>query len=118
MRYNLLVTPACCRRFRWILSERKNFLANNRQLGRHLGPLPTLGLWAALCFGGGLYASWQGYGGRAFAATLTVFSFYFGVMLLFAARGVPLVLSPRFVPALGYLPPLPAFFSLLAFAIA
>jgi len=34
-----------------------------------------LGLWAALCFGGGLYASWQGYGGRGFAATLTVFSF-------------------------------------------
>jgi len=56
---------------------------------RQLGPVSTLGLWAALCFGGGLYASWQGYGGRGFAATLTVFSFYFGVMLLFAARGVP-----------------------------
>src|SRR5260370_31574285 len=104
MRYNLLVTPACCRRFRWILSERKNFLANNRQLGRHLGPLPTLGLWAALCFGGGLYASWQGYGGRGFAATLTRFSFYFGVMLLFAARGVPPVFFSPFRAGGGVLP--------------
>ena len=70
---------------------------------RQLGSLPTLGLWAALCFGGGLYASWQGYGGRAFAATLTVFSFYFGVMLLFAARGVPEFLSARFGAGAGYL---------------
>src|SRR5260370_12019170 len=94
MRYNLLVTPACCRRFRWILSERKNFLANNRQLGRHLGPLPTLGLCAALCFGGGLYASWQDYGGRGFAATPTAFSFLFPVLLLFAPRARPGVCSP------------------------
>src|SRR5258708_113481 len=65
---------------------------------RQLGPFSMLGLWAALCFGGGLYASWQGYGGRAFAATLTVFSFYFGVMLLFAARGVPEFLSARRSP--------------------
>ena len=62
-----------------------------------------LGLWAALCFGGGLYASWQGYGGREFAATLTVFSFYFGVMLLFAARGVPEYVSARFGAGAGYL---------------
>jgi CAAX protease family protein len=60
---------------------------------RQLGPFSVLGLWAALCFVGGLYASWHGYGGRGFAATLTVFSFYFGVMLLFAARGVPEFLS-------------------------
>jgi membrane protease YdiL (CAAX protease family) len=51
--------------------------------------LATLGLWAVLCFAGGLYASWLGYGGRSFAAVLTAFSFYFGVMLVFAARGVP-----------------------------
>ena len=36
--------------------------------------LRTLGIWAALCFGGGLYASWLGYGGREFAATLTAFA--------------------------------------------
>ena len=56
---------------------------------RQLGPLSVLGLWAALCFTGGLYASWLGYGGRGFAAVLTAFSFYFAVMLIFAARGVP-----------------------------
>ena len=60
---------------------------------RQLGFFPVLGLWAVLCFGGGLYASWLGYGGRGFAATLTAFSFYFAVMLLFAARGVPEILS-------------------------
>jgi len=70
---------------------------------RQLGFFSTLGLWAALCLGGGLYASWQGYGGRGFAATLTVFSFYFGVMLLFAARGVPEFLSARFGAGAGYL---------------
>jgi membrane protease YdiL (CAAX protease family) len=52
-----------------------------------------LGLWAGLCFAVGLYALWHGYGGRGFAATLTAFSFYFGVMLLFAARGAPEILS-------------------------
>jgi len=62
-----------------------------------------VGLWAALCFVGGLYASWQGYGGRGFAATLTIFSFYVGVMLLFAARGVPEFLSTRFSDSGGYL---------------
>src|ERR1700674_5102924 len=62
-----------------------------------------LGLCAALCVAGGLYASWQGYGGRAFAATLTVFAFYFGSMLLFAARGVPEFLSARFGTGAGYL---------------
>ena len=84
---------------------------------RQLGPLPTLGLWAALCFGGGLYASWQGYGGRAFAATLTVFSFYFGVMLLFAARGVPEFLSARFGAGAGYLLGATALFAYLIYAI-
>ena len=62
-----------------------------------------LGLWAALCFAGGLYASWQAYGGRAFAATLTAFSFYFAVMLLFAARGVPESLSAMLGARSAYL---------------
>src|SRR5467141_2117746 len=76
-----------------------------------------LGLWAALCFGGGLYASWQGYGGRGFAATLTVFSFYFGVMLLFAARGVPESLSARFGAGAGYLLGASTFLAYLIYAI-
>src|SRR5256885_5438131 len=84
---------------------------------RQLGPLSVLGLWAALCFGGGLYASWQGYGGRAFAATLTVFSFYFGVMLLLAARGVPETLSGRFGAGAGYALGAATFLAYLIYAI-
>jgi membrane protease YdiL (CAAX protease family) len=84
---------------------------------RQLAPLPVLGLWAALCFGGGLYASWQGYGGRAFAATLTVFSFYFGVMLLFAARGVPEFLSARLGAGAGFLLGAATLFAYLIYAI-
>jgi membrane protease YdiL (CAAX protease family) len=48
----------------------------------------VLGLWAGLCLVGTFYATWHGYGGQAFAATLTAFAFYSLVMLLFAARGV------------------------------
>jgi uncharacterized protein len=62
---------------------------------RQLGPLATLGLWAALCLVGTLYATWHGYGGRAFAATLTAFAFHLLVMLLFAARGVSDALAGR-----------------------
>lgn len=69
---------------------------------RQLGAFSVLGLWAALCFAGGLYASWHGFGGRGFAATLTVFSYYFGVMLLFAARGVPEFLSAVFGDRAAY----------------
>jgi membrane protease YdiL (CAAX protease family) len=60
-----------------------------------------LGLWAALCLTGTFYAVWQGYGGRDFAATLTVFAFLFLVMLLFAARGVADRLAARFGPGGG-----------------
>ncbi len=70
---------------------------------RQIGPLAMLGIWAALCFGGGLYASWLGYGGREFAATLTAFAFYFAVSLLFAAAGVREFLSARFATGGGYL---------------
>ena len=62
-----------------------------------------LALWAVLCLGGGLYASWNGYGGRAFAATLTAFSLYFAILLLFAARGVPEFLWARFGAKIGFL---------------
>ena len=46
-----------------------------------------LGLWAGLCLVATFYATWHGYGGTEFAATLTAFSFYTLVMLMFAARG-------------------------------
>src|SRR5437899_5490068 len=62
-----------------------------------------LGLWAALTLTGALYSAWQGYGGRAFAATLTAFAFFFLVMLLLAARGVEDRLASRFGSAGGYL---------------
>jgi membrane protease YdiL (CAAX protease family) len=55
---------------------------------KQLSPWTMLGIWAAFCLGAGLFASWQGYGGRAFAATLTAFSFLLLMELLFAARGV------------------------------
>lgn len=84
---------------------------------RQLGPLPILGLWAALCFVGCLYATAQGYGGRPFAATLTAFSFYFAVMLLFAARGVPEFLSGRFGNAAAYLLGASAFLIYLVYAV-
>ena len=76
-----------------------------------------LGLWAVLCFSGGLYASWQGYGGHAFAATLTTFAFYFGVMLLFAARGVPEFLRTRFGRGAGYVVGAAALVAYLIYAI-
>lgn len=70
---------------------------------RQPGVLPILGLWATLCFVGGLFAAWHGEGGRPFAATLTAFSLFFLVMLLFAARGVSERLSSQFGSGGGYL---------------
>jgi membrane protease YdiL (CAAX protease family) len=62
-----------------------------------------LGLWALLTLAGALYSTWLGYGGRDFAATLTAFSVFFLVMLLFAARGVDSSLTARFGAGGGYL---------------
>ena len=62
-----------------------------------------IGLWAVLTLTGALYSAWLGYGGRAFAATLTAFAFFFLVMLLFAARGVEDRLDSRFGAGSGYL---------------
>src|SRR5207248_2376619 len=53
-----------------------------------------LGLWAILTLIGVLYAVWQGFGGPAFAATLTSFALLFLVMLLFAARRAETVPQP------------------------
>jgi membrane protease YdiL (CAAX protease family) len=84
---------------------------------RQLGLLSTLGLWAVLCFSGGLYASWLGYGGRGFAAVLTAFSFYFGVMLVFAARGVPEFLGAVVGIRSAYLLGAAAFLAYLVYAV-
>jgi membrane protease YdiL (CAAX protease family) len=62
-----------------------------------------LGLWAVLTLTGAIYATWQGYGGRAFAATLTAFAFFFLVMLLFAARGITDSLASRWGAGSGYI---------------
>ena len=62
-----------------------------------------LGLWAVLTLTGVLYAVWQGYAGRAFAATLTAFALLFLLMLLFAARGVETTLAARFGTSAGHL---------------
>lgn len=70
---------------------------------RQISTLGMVGTWAVLCFGGGLYGSWLGYGGRQFAATLTAFAFYFAVLLLCAARDVPEFLASRFGTGSGYL---------------
>ena len=84
---------------------------------RQLGPLSTLGLWAALTLAGALYASWHGYGGRGFAATLTAFALFFLVMLLFAARGVADGLAARFGAGSGYLLGAAAFLVYLIYAL-
>jgi len=76
-----------------------------------------VGLWAVLCLVGGLYASWHGYGGREFAAALTTFVFFFAVMLLFAARGVPEFLGARFGAGSGYLLGMAVILAYLIYAI-
>jgi membrane protease YdiL (CAAX protease family) len=68
---------------------------------KQLGAWSILGIWAAFCLGGALYASWQGYGGQAFAATLTCFAFLLVVMMLLAARGVSDSINSRFGAAGG-----------------
>ena len=83
---------------------------------RQLGWLSILGLWAVLTLTGALYAAWQGYGGREFAATLTAFAFYFLAMLLFAARGVDESLPARFGASSGYLLGVAALFVYLIYA--
>jgi len=76
-----------------------------------------LGLWSALTLTGALYASWLGYGGRSFAATLTAFAFFFLVMLLFAARGVSDWIAARFGAGSGYLLGIAVFLVYLIYAL-
>jgi membrane protease YdiL (CAAX protease family) len=68
---------------------------------RQLGTWAVLGIWASMCLGGAIYASWQGYGGQAFAATLTTFAFLLLVTLLLAARGVVDGITAKFGPGGG-----------------
>ena len=68
---------------------------------KQLGAWAALGIWTALCLGGALYASWLGYGGRAFAATLTTFSFLLLAIFLLAARGVAEGITAKFGPGGG-----------------
>jgi hypothetical protein len=106
--------PSCCATiFPFLGDLETNFLPETHQPGS----LPTLGLWAALCFIGALYASWQGYGGREFAATLTAFAFFFLVMLLFAARGVADRLAARVGPGGGFLLGAAAFLAYLIYGL-
>jgi len=70
---------------------------------KQLGAWAVLGIWAAVCLGGALYSSWQGYGGQAFAATLTCFAFLLLVMLLLAARGFADGINARVGPVGGML---------------
>ena len=68
---------------------------------KQLGPWSALGVWAALCIAATLYGSWQGYGGRAFGATLSTLAFLLLVTLLLAARGVADQLASKFGPTSG-----------------
>jgi membrane protease YdiL (CAAX protease family) len=70
---------------------------------KQLGLWPVVGIWAAFCLGGALYASWLGYGGRAFAAALMSFAFLLLVTLVMAARGAAEGIAARFGPAAGLL---------------
>jgi membrane protease YdiL (CAAX protease family) len=62
---------------------------------RQLGLSAALGLWAALGLAVAFYGTWLGYGGREFAVTLAVFSFFLAVEILVATRGVQERLSSR-----------------------
>jgi membrane protease YdiL (CAAX protease family) len=70
---------------------------------RQLNIWAVLGIWAGICLGGALYAVSEGYGGRAFAITLTAFAILLLVMLLFAAREVADGLAARFGIGGGFL---------------
>ena len=57
----------------------------------------TLGIWAFLSLTGIFFGLWQGYSGRAFAATATAAAFLLLPMMLFAARGM----ADRFAASIG-----------------
>src|SRR6266436_2981128 len=70
---------------------------------RQLNVWVILGIWAGLSLGAAFYAAWEGFEGRAFAATVATFSILLLVMLAFAARGVAEGLAAKFGPGGGFL---------------
>lgn len=70
---------------------------------RQLSIWAVLGIWASISVGAAFYAAWEGYGGRAFAITLTAFAILLLMMLSFAARGVAEAFAARFGAAGGFL---------------
>lgn len=68
---------------------------------KQVGAWGTLAIWAAFCLFGAIIASWQGYGGRPFAATLICFAFLLLMALLLAARGVADAINARLGEAGG-----------------
>jgi membrane protease YdiL (CAAX protease family) len=64
---------------------------------KQLGLGVMAGIWALLSLCGVFFALWQGYSGRAFAATTIIASLLLLLMLLFAARGV----AERFAGSVG-----------------
>jgi len=92
-------------------------LSPSRQPGAQLPTLACLGLWAGACLGVALYASWHGYGGRGYAATLTVFAFLLAAVLFPAARGVSEWLGALFGSGTGYLLGAAAYLAYLLYAL-
>jgi membrane protease YdiL (CAAX protease family) len=84
---------------------------------KQLGPGPVLTMWALACLTAGLYAGWQGYGGRAFAAAVTSFTLLLLGELLFAARGVVDGMSAKFGAASGVFVAVGIFFVYLLYLV-
>ncbi len=55
---------------------------------RQISLSAAIALWVALALLAAFYGTWLGYGGRAFAITLAVFTFFLAVEILVAARDV------------------------------
>jgi uncharacterized protein len=70
---------------------------------RQLNIWGALGIWAGVTVCAALYATWQGYGGRAFAVTLATFAILLLGMLGLAARGVANRLAGKSGIAAGFL---------------
>jgi membrane protease YdiL (CAAX protease family) len=87
---------------------------------RQLGLFPTLALWSALVAIFILFAVFTMHGsahGRAFVATILVFSFLLATMLLFAARGIPDRIATIAGPASGWLLAVILFFIFLVYGL-
>lgn len=81
---------------------------------KQLGLWPLVGIWAAFCLGGALFASWQGYGGAG-TATLTAFAFLLLVTLVLADRGAAEGIAEKFGPGGGLLVGASAFMAYMVY---